>query len=179
MTRDQFEHTVRAAGAIIGESKLLIIGSQAMHASTKKLFPEAERSIETGLSALHDDDGAKADLIDGSIGELSQFQDAFGYYAQGVTPETAILPHAWRKRLVPYRTPGTGGITALCLEPHDLWISKAVAGRDKDWEFCTAMLDLNLVKPRTLKTRLANVENLNPLIKEKIAGKLVENVGDT
>ena len=75
------------------------------------------------MSALQDKDGLKADLIDGSIGELSAFQETFGYYAQGVTPETAILPTGWRGRLVPYCTAGTQGVTAHCLELHDLWIS--------------------------------------------------------
>ncbi len=35
---------------------------------------------------------AKADLIDGSIGELSPFHETFGYYAHGLGPETAALP---------------------------------------------------------------------------------------
>lgn len=172
MTRDQFEHTVRAAGAILGENKLLVIGSQAIHASISKLFPEASRSIETDVSALEDEDGSKADLIDGSIGELSSFQDTYGYYAQGVTPETAILPKGWRKRLIAYSSPATNGVTALCLEPHDLWISKAIAGREKDREFCNALLNRGLVKTATLKMRLGKVDNLKPTIKEKILQSL-------
>jgi hypothetical protein len=34
----------------------------------------------------------RADLIDGSIGELSPFHGTFGYYAHGVGPETALRP---------------------------------------------------------------------------------------
>lgn len=169
MTREQFEHTIRAAGAILGVDKLLVIGSQAIHASVDLPIPEAARSIEVDVSALDDQDGSKADLIDGSIGELSQFQDAFGYYAQGVTPETAVLPSGWEKRLVPYKTPATNGITALCLEPHDLWLSKAVAGREKDREFCKALLDRGLVKPKTLNTRLKKLEKLKPAVRERIS----------
>ena len=86
---------------------MLVIGSQAIHASIDFELPEAERSIEVDISSLEDEDGSRADLIDGSIGELSVFQDTFGYYAQGVTPRTATLPSRWRKRLVPYLTPGT------------------------------------------------------------------------
>lgn len=172
MTRDQFDHTIRAAGAILGESSLLVIGSQAIHASADKLFPEAARSIETDISALEDEDGYKADLIDGSIGELSVFQDTYGYYAQGVTPETAVLPSGWRKRLIKYESPATGGVKALCLEPHDLWVSKAIAGRDKDWEFCNAMLERCLVNSRTLKIRLGKVEKLKPGVRAKILERL-------
>ncbi len=170
MNKKQFEHTVRAAGAILGDSEVLIIGSQAIHASIDFELPEAERSIGVDISRLDDEDGTWADLIDGSIGELSVFQDTFGYYAQGVTPQTATLPSGWRKRLVPYLTPGTNGVTAHCLEPNDLWISKAVAGRPKDREFCKALIDRNLVDAKSLRQRLEKTPGLNPKIVEQVLG---------
>ena len=37
-----------------------------------------------------------ADLIDGAIGELSFFHEHFGYYAQGVGPQTARLRRGWQ-----------------------------------------------------------------------------------
>jgi len=168
MNKDQFEHTVRAAGAILGENKILVIGSQAIHGSVDYSIPEAERSIETDICSFDDDSGTMADLIDGSIGELSVFQDTFGYYAQGVTLKTAILPDGWRKRLVPYKSPNTNGITAYCLEINDLWISKAIAGRPKDIEFCKSLINENLVKARTLLSRLKKVTDINPIIREKV-----------
>lgn len=172
MTRDQFDHAIRAAGAILGEKRLLVIGSQAIHASVSKLFPEAARSIEIDISALEDDDGSKADLIDGSIGELSMFQDTYGYYAQGVTPETAVLPRGWRKRLISYESRATGGVKALCLEPHDLWVSKTIAGREKDWKFCNALLERGLVRAKTLRMRLGKVDKLSPDVRAIILEKL-------
>jgi len=161
VNRAQFEHTIRAAGAILSTNEVLVIGSQAIHASIDSEIPEAERSIEVDVSALDDPDGKLADLIDGSIGELSVFQETYGYYAQGVTPETAVLPDGWRARLVPFRTPATNEVTALCLEVHDLWISKAIAGRPKDREFCQALLDRRLVDPATLHERLVSVTALD------------------
>ena len=75
MNRTDFDHAIRAAGAILGESELLVIGSQAVHASLPEPIPqEAERSIEVDIVPFDDSDGAKADLIDGSIGEASLFQ---------------------------------------------------------------------------------------------------------
>ncbi len=71
MNRRQFEHAVRAAGAILGVDEVLVIGSQAIHGSVDEQIPEAERLIEVDISAVEDDDGSRADLIDGSIGELS------------------------------------------------------------------------------------------------------------
>jgi hypothetical protein len=168
MTRDQFEHAIRAAGAILDADRVLVIGSQAIHASIDYLLPEAERSIEVDISAMDDKDGSKADLIDGSIGELSVFQETFGYYAQGVTPDTAVLPTGWRDRLVSYLTPGTNGVTALCLEPHDLWISKAIAGRPKDREFCRALLDRGLVDRASLQARLKKLSGVDSRVLERI-----------
>ena len=131
MKREQFEHTIRAAGAILGDNEVLVIGSQAIHASIDYQLPEAERSIEADISSLDDKDGSRADLIDGSIGELSVFQDTFGYYAQGVTPQTATLPDGWRNRLIPFITPATNGVTALCLERRGRAVSASrLLGRD-------------------------------------------------
>lgn len=172
MKREQFEHTIRAAGAILGVDEVLVIGSQAIHASVDYEIPEAQRSIETDISALKDPDGSKADLIDGSIGEASAFQETFGYYAQGVTPQTAVLPSGWRKRLVRYKTPGTQGVTALCLELHDLWVSKAIAGRPKDRELCKALIKRDLVETRTLQNRLKEVKKLDPQVRESVSNRI-------
>lgn len=169
MNRAQFEHAVRAAGSILGESQVLVIGSQAIHASIEgPLFAEAERSIEVDVSSLDDGDGRKADLIDGAIGELSVFQDTFGYYAQGVSPQTAVLPPGWRDRLIPYNSPATGGITALCLEPHDLWLSKAIAGRPKDREFCQALQRVMSLDPVILRERIDQVPGLKPAVRTRV-----------
>jgi hypothetical protein len=161
MTREQFEHAVRAAGAVLDEDEILVIGSQAIHATLSgPLPPEARRSIEVDIAVAGDASGERADLLDGSIGELSMFHATFGYYAQGVVESTAILPAGWRERLVPFATPGTGGVTALCLEPHDLWVSKAIAHRPKDVEFCEALLREELVESALLRERLASVPDL-------------------
>lgn len=158
MNRCQFAHTVRAAAAVLGVNKVLVVGSQAVHASLDDLFPAVNRSIETGVAALDDEDGRLADLIDGSIGEASLFQATHGYYAQGVEPKTAMLPEGWRRRLVPFSSPDTNGVIAYCLELHDLWISKAMAGRPKDREFCDELVKRKHVKVATLQARLKKVQ---------------------
>jgi hypothetical protein len=51
MTREQLEHAVRASGAILRTNSLLVIGSQALHASHGGELPdEATRSIEVDSS---------------------------------------------------------------------------------------------------------------------------------
>ena len=96
-----------------------------------------------------------AELIDGTIGEESPFHRTFGYYAHGVGPETAVLPEGWKERLVPLRTPGTGGATGLCLEVHDLAVSKLVAGREKDLAFVMTLLQHGLASAAVVRERLA------------------------
>jgi len=166
MTREQFEHAIRAAGAVLGVTELLVIGSQAVHGSMSGPLPiEAARSVEVDVAVRGDAEGRLADLIDGSIGEASMFHDTFGYYAQGVVESTAQLPEGWQARLVPFDTAGTRGVTAWCLELHDLWISKAIAGREKDREFCRALLQRGVVMPDVLASRLDMVPALDPEVR--------------
>jgi hypothetical protein len=80
--REDFEHAVRAAGGVLGVDELLVIGSQALHASIQGEIPEeAARSVEVDVAVRGDTEGRMADLLDGSIGEASMFHATFGYYA--------------------------------------------------------------------------------------------------
>jgi len=171
MTREGFEHAVRAAGAVLGVDEVLVIGSQAVHASMDEPLPEeALRSIEVDVAVIGDEDGHLADLIDGSIGEASMFHETFGYYAQGVVEQTAVLPTGWKDRLVRFESPGTNGVVALCLELHDLWISKAIANRQKDIEFCRALLDIGVVDSAELRARLVLVNDLPGAVRKIVEG---------
>jgi len=173
MTREGFEHAVRAAGAVLGVDEVLVIGSQALHASMDEPLPEeALRSIEVDIAVIGDEDGRLADLIDGSIGEASMFHETFGYYAQGVVEQTAVLPTGWKDRLVRFESPGTNGVVALCLELHDLWISKAIANRQKDIEFCRALLDIGVVDSAELRARLVLVKDLPGTVRKIVEGHI-------
>ena len=122
-------------------------------------FPQAPNellvSIEADVFSLRDP--ADSDLIDGSIGEGSPFHQTFGYYAHGVSVETAVLPSGWQDRLLPVRNENTGGGTGLCLEIHDLAISKLVAGREKDVDFIGGLLRHRLVKVPVIRDRLNKI----------------------
>lgn len=78
----------------------------------------------------------------------------WGYYADGISLETAILPAGWEERLVPIENQNTKGTVGLCLEVHDLLLSKYAAGREKDRAFCRAVVAAGLVERRTLETRI-------------------------
>jgi hypothetical protein len=152
MRRPQLEHIIRAATGITGAAEFVIIGSQAVLGQFPQAPDELLVSIEADLFSLRDP--ADNDLIDGSIGEGSPFHQTFGYYAHGVSGETAVLPSGWRERLVPIHNSNTGGGTGLCLEIHDLSVSKLVAGREKDMEFIAGILRHRLADAETIRLRL-------------------------
>lgn len=163
MTRTQLEHLIRAAAVIADDDELIIIGSQAILGQ----FPDAPDvllvSVEADLYPKNHPD--RADLIDGTIGELSPFHDTFGYYAQGVGEATAVLPVGWQERLVAIRNDNTRQATGWCLETHDLVLSKYVARRDKDVRFVRDAIAHRLVDPNVLRARVHQL----PLPPERIA----------
>ena len=134
MRREQLEHVLRAASQIADDSDVLVIGSQSVLGAIPedRLPPAATASIEVDVAFFDDPDDRKADRVDGAIGELSPFHETFGYYAQGVSVSTAVLPDGWRDRLVVVETAGTAPGRGYLLDPHDCVVSKLVAGREKD-----------------------------------------------
>ena len=151
MTRSELEHVIRAAGAVSDDREIVIIGSQSMLGQ----FPDAPAALRVSMEAdvYPRNRPERVDLIDGAIGEGSQFHEQFGYYAQGVGEATATLPDGWRDRLVQIRNANTGGCTGLCLEVHDLAISKYVAGREKDLAFTAALARYRMTVRKTLLER--------------------------
>ncbi|WP_141710952.1 hypothetical protein [Paraburkholderia nodosa] len=119
MERDQLEHVIRAASAITQETEFVIVGSQSILGA----FPDAPESLlQSNKLDIYPRVNWEtlSDLIDGSIGEGSPFNEAFGYYAQGVDPRTAVLPAGWEDRLTQVATPATGGGIGYCIDVHDL-----------------------------------------------------------
>ncbi|HSO21296.1 MAG TPA: DUF6036 family nucleotidyltransferase [Chondromyces sp.] len=143
MTREQLEHVIRAAATIADDNEIVVIGSQAVLGQ----FPDAPADLRKSMEAdvWPKNHPERWELVDGSIGELSPFHETFGYYAQGVGPETAILPDGWQERVVRVESPRTRGAVGLCLEIHDLVISKYVAGREKDMEFVRTVIANGMV----------------------------------
>jgi hypothetical protein len=171
MKRAELEHLIRACAQIADDDEIIIIGSQSILGR----YPDAPGSLLVSVEAdvypkNHPD---RADLIDGSIGEGSPFHDTFGYYAQGVGETTATLPRGWQERLVAVRNDNTRGSTGWCLEPHDLIVSKLVAGREKDLLFAEEAVRHGLVTVETLAARLRCTsvsDELRPHVEQRIQG---------
>lgn len=172
MKRSELEHVIRAAGAIVDDREIVVIGSQAILGQ----FPDAPAALlvsaEADVFPLNWPD--LADLIDSSIGEGSAFHEQFGYYAQGVNVRTAILPRGWRQRLVRILNPNTDGIAGLCLEVHDLAISKYVAGREKDLQFTRELARYSLTDSATLRSRLGQT-NVSAAIRKLVDARIARD----
>lgn len=180
MNRTQLEHVLRAASQIAGEPDVLVVGSQAVLGGLPEdqLPVEATSSIEVDVTFFDDPDDAKSDLVDGVLGELSTFHETHGYYAQGVSITTAILPRGWRDRIVVVETAATAPGRGHCLDPHDCVTSKLLAGREKDYSFATALIREGLIDPATLLDRIALLDdNVHPVAVERVVGWLNQHSG--
>ena len=143
MTREELEHVIRASGDITNQYEFVILGSQSMLGSVPNPQEVFTVSMEVDIYPLQAHE--LADKIDGAIGEGSQFHRSFGYYAQGVGPETATLPKDWMQRVHRVQNSNTNGRVGYCLDVLDLFLAKAAAGREKDREFCMALFEYGYV----------------------------------
>lgn len=149
MKKQHVDHVLRAAGRITGEKQFIIVGSQSLHGKYPDVPDEIVRSVEVDLIANVETD--RTEWLD-AIGVDSRFHEQFGYYADPVDDSTATLPKGWKERLVNLPPGNTGGVRGLCLDPHDLAISKYVARREKDVEFTRALARRGLLdKGKVLK----------------------------
>lgn len=153
MKRRDLEHLIRVAAAITEQYEIMVVGSQSILGAVPNAPDFLLQSMEADIYPLHRPD--LADLIDGAVGELSPFEERFGYYAQGVGPETAVLPAGWEDRVVKIQNDNTDLKIGYCLEPHDLAASKLAAGREKDWPFVETMLHHKIVDGATIQERIA------------------------
>jgi hypothetical protein len=138
MTREELEHIIRASGDITDQYEFVIVGSQSILGPVPCPEDVFTVSAEADIYPLQAPE--LAEKIDGAIGEGSQFHRTYGYYAQGVGPSTALLPKDWMSRVHRVQNSNTNGRVGYCLDVADLFLSKAAAGREKDREFCMALL---------------------------------------
>ena len=176
MNREEFEHVIRAAAAIVKDD-IVVIGSQAVLAQ----YPDAPAPLlrSSEVDVFPRSDPARSDEIDGAMGDGSRFHETYAYYAHGVGPEAVIAPAGWQDRLVPVEVPATGHknatVTAWCLEVHDLVIAKLAANRPHDHEFVQEAVRSGLVEVRQLRL---GVELLpagdRELVRERLAGLITK-----
>lgn len=172
MRREDLLHVVHAAATVSGETEIVVVGSQSILGANPDPPASLLVSMEADVFPLHAPD--KADLIDGALGDGSQFHGTFGYYAHGVGPQTAKAPTGWPQRLVrvpvPPRAASDVEAVALCLEPHDLVLAKLAANRPRDWDFARDAIAAGLLDPVVLRARVHDLPVAPELLAVIVAG---------
>ena len=166
MTRDQLEHAIRAACDVAEDSEVWVFGSQAILGEFPDA-PEALRaSIEVDMQPKNRPD--KADLVDGALGEMSQFHKTHGFYVHGLLIEGSHFPQEWQHRAKPLVDEiSTRGNIGWCMETHDLAASKLAAYREKDRDFVRTLLIERMIAPETLIERI-NLLNIDEKLRDRL-----------
>ncbi len=155
MTRAEFEDLLSRAGRVARDGDFFLIGSQSLRGVCAAIPRDFPKTIEADLYPRHHPQAWGQ--LRAALGNRSKFFKRHGYYLDCVDPGLATLPDGWTERLIPFRTPRTGGVTAWCLDPHDLFAAKLAAWRVKDQLFLAAMLRHKFAKPAVVKNRVAGL----------------------
>jgi len=163
MTLEQFDHICRAAAAVAGIKKVYVFGANAIipwlaQAGHSIPLPDFVPSRELDISV---GDEKMDTLIDGSIGELSVFDQTFSVYAHGVSLSAFQAPANWQKRAA-QRTEPVSGVEIIVPHPHDLIISKLAVGRPKDFAFAVAVARLFPMADAELKNLIGEFRAVHP-----------------
>ena len=174
MTKSDLELMLREAGAIARDRDFFLFGSQSLRAVCPRYPKEFPKTYEADLYPRRYPQAWA--LLRDRMGRNSAFFKQHGFFLDCVDPALAMLPDLWLERLIPFRTPRTGGVTAWCLEPHDLFVSKLAAWREKDQQFLRAMLKHKLANPLIVLNRIEDLpvsasrrEELKQLVEELVA----------
>lgn len=113
--------------------------------------PEELSGLDGGRFFYPKNHPERAEVIDGAIGELSAFHEAFGDYAQGVGGANGDPPRGLGRSV----DRGARRRNARRdREIHDLAVSKLVAGRPKDLSFVAALARNGLIAKWKIWERL-------------------------
>ncbi|MFQ6007066.1 MAG: DUF6036 family nucleotidyltransferase [Woeseia sp.] len=171
--RSDIEHILRAAKEVTRETEFVLVGSQAVLVQYSDAPAEMLRSNDVDI--YPEKNPHKSEMIDGAIGSGSQFDQTYGFHADGVDDTTAILPSGWRDRACELKTQNTKGAKGIAPEIHDLAASKLFAGRPKDIEWGKIAVKHGLVEKELLICRIKEIET-NSKIRVDHAVKLAEQL---
>jgi hypothetical protein len=125
MCRSQLQHVIFEIGRRFSLEEVFIIGSAAILAVLPNP-PEGELTATRDVDVIPpQDDERVADQISFVLGEASDFDVEYGYYAQGVTSRApTYAPRDWMSRTIAIEV---DRITGRCMAPDDLVLSKLLA----------------------------------------------------
>lgn len=144
------ERLLIEAKRVTNHTDYVIIGSLSVFGVAEKPPAGMVRSIDVDLYPR--DDPGRASELGRALGEGSDFDLQFGFYADPVSPNLATLPEEWESRLNPVHFPS--GVTAWFLDLTDAAISKYARGETKDERWIRAGLRAGLLTIRRIDVRL-------------------------
>lgn len=140
------------------DSTPVIVGSQAVHVITNFVPEIVRQSIECDF--LFGEGNAEIRWeVNLKLGIFSRFQQENGFYADALGQATVVLPKDWEKRLQNL-SDEKGETIALCVEIHDVAVSKFIAGREKDFQFLKDSFERDLVNFEVFAGRLQLVKEM-------------------
>ena len=158
-------HLIRSAAAITGRTSFVMVGTGAVIAQLRQvplaLMQTREIDIHADGADGAEDAAAVSDLIDGTIGEGSQFDETFGYYAHGIEEGTAVLPRDWRARAARLPLQDQPDVTCICPDVDDIALSKLCAWREKDRTWLGAAHAAGLLDLAAIRSRIALLDGLD------------------
>lgn len=133
----------------------VIVGSQAIFAVTD--FPPeiARRSVECDFLLLDRSFKFRSEITK-TLGIFSDYQAETGFYADVLGRATVVLPEGWESRLIELKDE-IGDTAALCVEVHDVAVSKLIAGREKDFEFLQTAFQADYLQMEIFMERAATI----------------------
>ncbi len=154
MTYEEFLHAIRSAAQVASVDELLVFGSQAILLMHPDPPAALRQSVELDVVPYRHPE--RWETIDGPLGEQSPFHLTHGFYVHGVGFETATFPAHWEARCL--RVPvGRPPVVVICPELHDLAASKLAAGRDKDFNYVSVLIEHDLIDTHKLLRRVAKL----------------------
>lgn len=93
MRRDRLDHILRAAAGVTGHNTFVLVGSSVIVVRCRNIPGDMLMTREADVYVSHASDiEALSDMIDANIGQGSAFHNRYGYYADGVSPGTSVMP---------------------------------------------------------------------------------------
>lgn len=180
MLLSQFFHIARASCAVANVEYVAVFGSNAILPwlddlgirDMREFIDPTDVSRELDLCVGDGSDDRLNTLIDGTIGELSQFDETFGIYAHPNPIEGLFrAPSSWQKRTRIEREPVSG---IRIIVPHylDLAISKIIAGRPKDMVFALSVFHVFGVRTEQIEALLEEYVGEHPEEQERASVNL-------
>lgn len=156
MNREKVAHILRAIAGVTGETKLALVGSATVLLRAKNIPAAMLNTNEIDVfSPNATDEEMFVDLVSGSLGRGSQFDQTFNYFGDGVTSRTAKMPSDWRERATIVEVPTLHGIEVLVPDLNDVALAKMLAWREKDRNWLQAGVRSKILDPTVMRGRLS------------------------